>query len=881
MQFRKVRALRGPNIWANSPVIEAWVDLGPLKDTASNAVPGFNDRLKSWLPTMIEHECSEGHRGGFFVRLDEGTYPAHILEHVTLELQNLAGTPVGYGRARVTSEEGVYRVVFKYREEAVGRACLDTARELVLAALEDRPFDVAAEVQRLRDLARRELPGVGTGALIAAAKERGIPCRRLDAECLIQLGYGAKQRRISASETDRTGAIATAIASDKELTRQLLDAVGVPVPEGQPVESAEEAWEAAQELGLPVVVKPRASDYGRHVELRLTTREEVVEAYHAAAQEGNGVLVERMVPGDTYRLLVVGGKVVAAVRRDPTHVVGDGRSTVAELIDRSNADPRRGEDFTSPLRKIPLDEFALAALAEQGYSPEHVAPAGHRVALRRKVNHVYGSTDADVTDDVHPEVAARAAEAVRMVGLDVAGLDVIARDIGRPLEEQGGVVLEINPSPGLRMHLEPAEGKPRPVAEAILDSLFPDGQAGRIPIAAITGVNGKTTVTRLIGHIARAFWSVVGMTCTDGIYVGARRIEAGDCSGPKSARAILLNPMVEAAVFECARGGILREGLGFDKCDVAVVTNIGAGDHLGMDEIHTPEDVIKVKRVPVDVVLPTGYAVLNAADPLVARMAEYCRGGVIYFARDASEAVLAAHRAAGGRAAFARDGLLVLAEGAAEHVLIDLADVPLTRGGRVGFQVENTLAAAAAAWGLGIPFDTVRAALATFESAPDRTPGRFNVIEHEGATIVVDFGHNPSALESLAGSLAAFPGARRTVVLSADGDRRDEVIVRQAEILADAFDRVILYEEGVRMRGRADGEIFELLRRGLAAGRRVSETREVQGEEAAIAHAIGELEPGDFLLVLLDAVETSLPFIQSQLARKVHGEPREALTAQR
>ncbi len=868
MRFRKVAVLRGPNIWANSPVIEAWVELGPLKDTASNAVPGLNDRLKSWLPTMIEHECSEGHRGGFFVRLDEGTYPAHILEHVTLELQCLAGTPVGYGRARVTSEEGVYRVVFKYQEEAVGLACLEAARELILAALEDRPFDVAAEVQRLRDLAREERPGLSTGALIAAARGRNIPYRRLGSECLIQLGHGALQRRISATETDRTGAIATSIAGDKELTRQLLLAVGVPVPDGRPVVGADDAWDAAEELGLPVVIKPRGSDYGRNVSLGLKTRAEVVEAYEAAAVEKNGVLVERHMPGDSFRLLVVGDRVVAASRRHPTHVVGDGRSTVAELVARANEDPRRGDDFTAPLRKIPLDVFALQSLVEHGYSPESVPPARSHVRLRRKVNHVYGATDVDVTDGVHPEVSARAVEAVRVIGLDVAGIDVIAGDIGRPLEETGGVVLEVNPSPGLRMHLEPAEGAPRPVAEAIIDTLFPLEEDGRIPIVAVTGVNGKTTTTRLIAHVVRGAGKTVGMTCTDGIYIGDRRIKVGDCSGPRSARAILLNPKVEAAVFECARGGILREGLGFDRCKVAVVMNIGEGDHLGMAEMHTAEDLIKVKRVPVDVVLPDGYAVLKADDPLVARMAEFCKGKVIFFARDPSDPVLSAHLGAGGRAASVRDGAIVLAVGPCEEVLARLDDVPLTCGGRVAFQVENALAAAAACWGLGLPIEAIRAGLATFESDPDRTPGRFNVLTANGATVIVDFGHNPSAMQVLVESLSAFPDGRRTVVLSADGDRGDPAITRQARILADAFDEVILYEEAARMRGRAEGEIFDLLRLGLDEGSRATKVREVHGEEAAIASALDALQPGDVLLILLDAVETSLPFIRDRLARK-------------
>jgi cyanophycin synthetase len=460
----------------------------------------------------------------------------------------------------------------------------------------------------------------------------------------------------------------------------------------------------------------------------------------------------------------------------------------------------------------------------------------------------------------------------------VAGVDVVACDIGRPLEEQGGVVVEINAGPGLRLHVDPTEGPARPVAEAILDTLFSAGEDGRIPLVAVTGVNGKTTTTRLIAHILRGTGTGVGMACTDGIYVNDRRIETGDCAGPRSARSVLINPEVEVAVLETARGGILREGLGFDRCAVAVVTNIGEGDHLGLDNVMTAEDLIKVKRTIVDVVLPTGWAVLNAVDPLVAGMSESCRGGVIYFARDGEHPVIRRHRAEGKRVAFVHDGAIVLAEGAAEEPLITLGQVPLTRGGRLGFQVENTLAAAAAGWALGLPREAIRAGLESFDSAPDVTPGRFNVLHAGDATVIVDFGHNPSALSSLAASLDAFEGRRRTVVLSADGDRRDEVIIRQAEILAPSFDRVIVYEEPARNRGRASGEIPRLLRRGLESASRLPEIEEIFGEAAAITHALGGLEPGDVLLILVDAVDTSLALVRQLLptkngARKTLGPP--------
>ena len=601
MEFRKVLVLRGPNYWANFPVLEAWLDLGELKDSPSDQLPGFNERLMAWLPTMIEHRCSVGERGGFFERLRRGTWQGHIVEHVALELQTLAGSEVGFGRTRETLEEGVYKVAVEFEEEALGRAALETARLMCLAAVYDRPFDVAGEIEKLRALHQKTRLGPSTASIVRAALARGIPARRLNNESLVQLGYGSRQRRILAAETDRTGAIAEAIAQDKELTRTLLRAVGVPVPEGRPVKNADDAWAAAEKIGLPVVVKPQFGNQGRGVATNLKTREQVVAAYEAARQESSFIMVEQFAPGDDYRLLVVGDRVVAAARREPAMVFGDGLHSVEQLVAQVNQDPRRGDDHATALSKIQLDAVALQVLAEQGYTPASVPPIGSRVLIRRNANLSTGGTATDVTDLVHPAVADRAVEAARMIGLDVAGVDVVAQDIGRPLEEQWGVVVEVNAAPGLRMHLEPSSGKSRPVGEAIVGTLFAEGESGRIPIVAVTGVNGKTTTTRLIGHILRGTGRRVGMTCTEGIFVDDRRIQTGDCSGPQSAQAVLLNPSVDAAVLETARGGILRAGLGFDRCDVAVVTNIGEGDHLGLNDIDTLEKLARVKRTIVEV----------------------------------------------------------------------------------------------------------------------------------------------------------------------------------------------------------------------------------------------------------------------------------------
>ena len=864
MEFRKVLALRGPNIWANFPVLEAWVDLGDL-DKPCTEFPGFADRLIAWMPTMIEHRCSIGVRGGFFQRLRTGTYLGHILEHVTLELQTLAGTEVGFGKARETSETGVYKVVIEYVEETVGRECLATAHRLCMAALNDTPFNVAAEVERLRNLAQEVCLGPSTHAIVDAAEARQIPFRRLNTDSLVLFGHGRQARRIQAAETDRTGAIAEAIAQDKEMTRSLLRAVGVPTPQGRPVKDAADAWAAATDIGLPVVVKPLDGNQGRGVATNLMTIEQVTKAYEAAKLESESILVEKFFPGHDYRLLVVGDHVVAAARREPAQVLGDGVLTVAQLIERANADPRRGEHHATVLSKIKLDAIALAVLAEQGLTPASVPAAGAVVLIRRNANLSTGGTAIDVTERVHPAVAATAVDAAKIVGLDIAGIDVVAQDISRPLNEQGGVIVEVNAAPGLRMHLQPSVGISRPVGEAIVDLLFPEGDNGRIPIVSVTGVNGKTTVTRFIAHILRGTGKCVGMTCTDGIYVNDRRIDSGDCSGPQSARSVLINPSVDMAVFETARGGILREGLAFDLCDVAVVTNIGEGDHLGLSDINTPEDLARVKRCIVEAVAPEGYAVLNANDPLVAEMASRCPGGVIYFALDSNHPVIVRHRAAGGRAAFVRSGQVVLAEGDWEKIVLSLDRLPLTRGGLISFQVENSLASIAAAWAMSIPMDVICLRAESIAPDFDKVPARFNVLDIEGATVVVDYGHNTDSLAAVIRAIDKFPHARRTCVYSTAGDRRDCDIVRQGELLGAAFDRVVLYEDHYR-RGRAPGEIIGLFRQGLASATRAKEIVEVIGATKAAETALASAQRGELVLLQADAVDETVQWLRQYLA---------------
>ncbi len=732
MEFRKVLALRGPNIWARFPVLEAWVDLGPLNEHASNELPGFNERLMGWLPTLVEHTCSLGAHGGFFERLRRGTYMAHILEHVALELQCLAGTHVSYGKTRQSSEPNVYRVAVRYREEELGRACLEKAREMCMAAVEDRPWNTEAELQQLKELAKTVLPTEEVASILAAAKRRGIPARRLGVGNFVQLGWGTQQRRLDGAATDRTGTIAVGISDDAGITRTFLESVGAPLAE------------QGSEVALP-----------------------------------------------TWQLLVIGDRVVSAVR---TSGAGDGAR--------------------------------------------------------------------DQTESLHAEVAGRAVDACAAIGLDVAAVNVAANNLAQPLEAQGGVILNVKARPSLTPHTA------QPVADALLDHLYPNGANGRIPVVGVTGVNGKTTTTRLIAHLAGETWPQVGMSCTEGVYVGGRRVISGDCSGPASARAVLDHPHVGAAVLETVRGGILRAGLGFDRCDVAVLTNIGEGDHLGIADVHTTEQLAWIKSTLVAAVAANGMAVLNAADPLAAATAEHCEGSITYFAQDGNLPLLKEHAAEGGRTIFVRNDRVILAEGTQEKELISLHSVPLTHGGRVGFHVENVLAAVAAAWALKVPEEQIRSGLQTFVGGLGQVPARFNLLGIRGATVILDYGHNLSALKRQVESLEQFPHARRTIVYSAAGDRRDADMIKQGELLGNAFERVVLYEDAY-MRGRADGEIIGLFRKGLSNGKRVKEIVEVRGGLKAVEDEIARLRFGDLLVVQPDVIDDAVEYLQRLLASDI------------
>jgi cyanophycin synthetase len=854
MEISRIRALRGPNLWSRHTAIEAIVGCSE-KERSLAAMPGLEARLRDRFPEID------------FLRVDDDAHSvslAHVLEAAVLGLQAQAGCRVAFSRTVATVEPGTYQVVVEYSEEAVGRLAFELAQELCCAAHDDAPFDLAAALTRLRELDEDIRLGPSTGSIVNAALRRGIPYRRLTEGSMVQFGWGSRQRRIQAAETDATSAIAESIAQDKDLTKMLLHAAGVPVPLGRSVKDAEDAWKAAQELGGRVVVKPRDGNQGKGVAVNIASREEVMAAYQVAASYRDDVMVERYLPGHDFRLLVVGDTLVAAARRAPPTVIGDGTHTIEQLVEQVNRDPLRGAGHATSLTKIRLDQIAVATLARQGLAVDSVPPKGRHVALRNNANLSTGGTATDVTDEVHPEVAARAVEAARMVGLDICGVDVVCENVIQPLEEQGGGIVEVNAAPGLRMHLQPSYGKGRAVGEAIIAAMYPDGDDGRIPVVAVSGTNGKTTTTKLIGHVLASQGLRVGMTGTDGVFVDGHRIDSGDCSGPRSARNVLLHPDVDAAVFETARGGILREGLGFDRCNVAVVTNIGVGDHLGLNFISTVEDLAVVKRVIVQNVAPNGTAVLNAEDPMVANMAKSCPGSVTLFAHEPQQVVMAAHRAKGRRVVFREGSEIVACEGEFQQRLA-LADIPLTRNGTIGFQVENTMAALGALWALGVDWDAIRVGLRSFVSDAATAPGRFNLFSYRGATLIADYGHNPDAIAALVGAVNSMPGKRRSVVISGAGDRRDEDIRRQTEILGNAFDSVVLYEDQCQ-RGRADGEVIALLREGLTHARRTSEVKEIYGEFLAIDTALAGLGEGDLCLILVDQVEEALAHIAKRIA---------------
>lgn len=715
IQLLRVTHLRGPNIWTYRPVIEAWVDIGELEDYPSNMLPGFYERLTELLPGLVVHRCGVGEPGGFLLRLREGTWAAHILEHVVLELQNLAGMRTGFGKTRQTSVRGVYKMAFRTRQEQVGRAALAAGRDLMMAAIDNQDYDLNGTVARLHDMVDALCLGPSTAHIVEAATDRGIPHIRLTDGNLVQLGHGTAQRRIWTAETDQTSAIAEEIASDKDLTKSLLSSCGVPVPQGRVVNSAQEAWEAAEDLGLPVALKPDDGNHGRGVSLDLNNQHDIEAAFLLAQRKGGGsVIVEKFIAGNEHRLLVVGKRVVAAARGESAWVTGDGQSNIIELVDSQiNIDPRRGTTEDAPLNSVSPENGAeiILELERQGFTAHSVPAKDEKVLIQRN-----GNVAFDVSDNIHPSVAAAATLAARVVGLDIAGVDMVLEDISRPLAEQGGAVIEVNASPGLLAHLKPADGHPRPIGQAIVEHLFAAEKDGRIPVVGITGTQNTTRIARLVAWLIHISGKHVGLACKDGFFLGARQVESKDCANWDAGQRLLINRAVGAAVFENSSRMILSEGLAYDKCLVGVVTDIGDMGSLSEYYIDDADRLFNVVRTQIDVILPHGTAVLNAADPQVVAMAELCDGKVIFYGLDAQLDALATHRASGERVVFVQDRHIVMIQDMEEVTRIPLESLTRSKAE----QPEMVMAAVAAAWALDIAPELIGAGLRTFDSTPKK-----------------------------------------------------------------------------------------------------------------------------------------------------------------
>ncbi len=888
LRIIETRVLRGPNYWAREPVIRLLVDLGVLEHYASNLLPNFTDALIALLPTLEDHACSLGRRGGFITRLRDGTWVGHIAEHVALEFQNLAGTDVRHGKTRAAGPVGQYNCIYEYREEAVGLEAGRMAVALVnhLVAPDDPEvfFDFAPEMERLIRLAERQAFGPSTQALIDEAVSRDIPFIRLDRHSLVQFGHGVHQQRIRATMTSLTSAIGVDVASDKSLTNRLLDSAGLPVPRADVVADVEAAVAAARRLGYPCVVKPLDGNHGRGVHLDLRTEDQVRAAFAGAiAQSRAGdVVVESYVTGNDYRCLVIGGKVAAIAERVPASVTGDGEHTVRQLVDIANSDPRRGIGHEKVLTRIKVDEAAEALVAAQGFGMDEVLPEGTWAKLALTGNMSTGGTSIDRTIEAHPDNVEIAEMAARIVGLDVAGIDFICPDIATPVRETGGAIVEVNAAPGFRMHTHPTEGEPQYVARPVIDLLFPAGSPARIPIIAVTGTNGKTTTVRMISHILKLMGRRVGMTSTDGIVIDGRLIKKGDMSGPKSALMVLQNPTVDTAVFEVARGGILREGLGYDRNDVAVVTNV-TGDHLGLGGIDSIGQLANVKGVVVDAVPRSGTAVLNADDSHVYRMGRHSAGRVVLFSMATAKGEdgfdrIEGHTSRGG-AAFRLEPtpegeLIVLRLGSRTMPLLYTHLVPATFGGRARMNVANALAAAAAAWAAGAHLHDIRQGLRTFSTSFFQAPGRLNLVDVAGVRVVIDYCHNVDGMRQLAdfvermmvdaptksGRLGAAATATRTGraigVIGIPGDRRDDDQRQYGAIAAGAFDEVIVREDK-NLRGRPAGEtatnVLEGIRSAKTAGTaRATRSEKILDEMTAVRAALRRANPGDLVVCCVD-----------------------------
>jgi cyanophycin synthetase len=877
LRILETQVLRGHNYWSYGQSIRLLVDLGSLEHWPSNTLKGFNEALLEMLPGLRDHSCSVGRPGGFVERLEEGTWAGHVAEHVALQLQRETGAHTFRGKTRGAGEEGQYNVIYGYAEEQVGVEAGRLAVRLINHIVEPDPrFDFLAELENLILLAERRAFGPSTQALIDEAASRDIPWIRLNEASLVQLGQGRYQKRIRATMTSLTSALAVDIAGDKKLTTQLLASAGLPVPRSEMVRTEDEAVQAARRIGYPVVTKPIDGNHGRGVSLDLRDEEAVRVGFRRARQEARRpmVVVESFVTGDDYRVLVIGGHMIAVAQRVPAHVIGDGEHTVAELVEETNADPRRGIGHEKVLTKIKVDQAAVELLRKRGYELESVPEKGAFVMLASTGNMSTGGISIDRTWEAHEENVEVAEEAARVIGLDVAGIDFLAPDIARPVRETGGAIVEVNAAPGFRMHTHPTEGDSQYVAKPVMDMLFPPGTPSRIPILSVTGSNGKTTTVRMIAHILKGMGHKVGMTTTDGIYIDERLVKRADASGPKSALMVLQNPRVDMAVFEVARGGILREGLGYDRNDVAVVTNV-TGDHLGLKDVHTIKQLAAVKRVLVEAVPRSGAAVLNADDENVAEMRKHTSGTVIFFSMQEENELVERWVRRGGKAVVLQrhpnGEMMVIREGRRTMPIGWVHQLPSTFEGRARIMVANSLAAAAAAHAAGAHLHDIRAGLRSFTTSIYQDPGRLNLYELNGVKVIIDYAHNPAGLEGVgdfvermtaAVAVGSPPGSAswsanlRMAVIATPGDRRDEDMRELGRVAAKYFDDLIIREDK-NPRGRKRGETADFVMEGVREAQRTGHSRAgsaeiVLDEMEAARRALNRARPGDLVVLCVD-----------------------------
>lgn len=868
MKILDIKAMNGPNYWSANrhKLIVMLLDLEEMEEQPTDKIPGFLERISAFMPTLFEHRCSEGVPGGFFQRIEEGTWMGHVIEHIALELQTLAGMDTGFGRTRETKDRGIYHVVFSYHEAKAGIYTAKAAVKIAEALVAGLPYDIEEDIQTLREIREDERLGPSTGAIVEEAIRRKIPYIRLNRHSLVQLGYGVNQQRVQATVASTTSSIAVEIACDKEETKNLLEASEIPVPKGRIVYDEEDLLAAINKIGYPIVTKPVNGNHGKGATTNIRNWEDAVIGLKAAKVYGKAVICEKFITGRDFRVLIINYKFVAAALRTPAAVTGDGVHTIQELIDIVNSDPRRGYGHEKVLTNIKVDNFTVDILVKKGYTLETIIAKGEELWLKPTANLSTGGTATDVTDFVHPTNVFMCERIARIIGLNICGIDIMASDLSVPITENGGSVLEVNAAPGFRMHLDPTDGLPRNVAEPVIDMLYPPGTSARIPIIAVSGTNGKTTTTRLIAHIVKQMGYKVGYTTTDGVYIQNQLMMKGDCTGPVSAEFVLRDPTVNYAVLECARGGILRAGLGFHHCDVAVVTNV-AEDHIGLGGIDTIEKLAKVKAVAAHTVFPQGYAILNADDDLVYEMHKDLKCKIAYFSLNEHSGRIKRHCAKGGLAAIYENGFITLLKGTWKIRVEKVTNVPLTFSGMAEFNIANVLAATLAAYVQDFKTEDIRLALQTFTPSPALTPGRMNMFHFRNYSVMIDYAHNTHGLNAIGKFLKSVEATAKVGIIAGVGDRRDEDIISLGEAAAHIFDEIIIRQDK-HLRGRTEEDIIGLMTQGIHKVDPSKKITVIKKESEAIDYAINNAIKDSFIVITSDVIPDALEQIKQYKAEE-------------